>query len=164
MEKARTPSSSATTNRRRTTSSKSSRNSSGPKKKHEAKPATPLRHPVALTRLGQFFSYDRSRSANAWWWPLKLRRCEVHRGGRRRPWEVPDGGGRRSCASERNSRQASPLWLRRGTIPPVHFASLRRSPWTPSSSWTPSTPSRSGIFLGLWLLRMQRSGSEDLTQ
>ena len=22
-----------------------------------------------------------------------------------------------------------------------HFASLRRSPWTPSSSWTPSTPS-----------------------
>ena len=33
------------------------------------------------------------------------------------------------------------------------LASLRGSPWTPSSSWTPSTPSRSGARVGGWLLR-----------
>src|SRR5882762_5685497 len=41
-----------------------------------------------LALLGQFFSSDRSRSANAGRWPLKLRR------------------GRRSCASEQNGRYA----------------------------------------------------------
>ena len=34
-----------------------------------------------------------------------------------------------------------------------HFASLRGPPWTPSSSWTPSTPSPVRLLRGAWLLR-----------
>jgi len=45
-----------------------------------------------------------------------------------------DGNGREGLAS---------LAFAEGELGPVHFASLGRSPWTPSSSWTPSTPSRS---------------------
>jgi len=51
------------------------------------------RHGSALALLGQFFSYERSRSADAGRRPLNLRR------------------GRRSCASEQNSRTASPPQL-----------------------------------------------------
>ena len=48
----------------------------------------------------------------------------------------------------------------------MHFASLRRSPWTPSSFWTPSTPSRLSGQMFEWTYGYydDRSGSEKLTQ
>ena len=62
--------------------------------------------------------------------------------------EMPRGGRLACCAETR-----------------MHFASLRGPPWTPSSSWTPSTPSRLSGQMFEWSYGYfdDRSGSEKLT-
>ena len=72
--------------------------------------------------------------------------------------------GRREMESEENGREA--LALLALAEMPMHFASLRGPPWTPSSSWTPSTPSRLFGQMVEWSYGYfdDRSGSEKLTQ